>query len=708
MPDSLDLTIERMFAEPPLTGPLPSRVRFSASGRFLTWLIMDPDADTPESALCVHEVERGATTWIRQRDLKDSGAELTEAEKARRERQRIFRGGIVEYQSLPGRDAVLIALDGQLFERGLVDGVVVRWTPEEHRAIAPTPRPGGGIAWIHDDDLWFRPSPEAPVRRLTDDGGDGITNGLAEFIAAEEMHRFEGHWWSPCGRRIAYTRVDETPIPLTHRVDVSADRVTTIAQRYPYAGGPNATVELWVADLESGERQRIDWGAGGDDWHYLARVLWRPDGQALLLKRQTRLQNALELVEVALDGRIESRLTERSDTWINLHENPHVLADGSLVWLTESTPLARLQHLAGTDRRDLTPSDLMVTEVIDIRDDTVWFRGWQERPTSRHLYSVLLHGDEPPVRHTEGDAVHDIVLGPEPSLRAELVSAPAHPTSLRLVTAAGIRWLVDNRPTGSHPMTPYMPARRTATIDCMPAADGQTLWYRLTLPAGERPPLIVHVYGGPGVQRVFDDWQPSWPQLLAARGYAVLELDNRGSSGRGRAFEAPIHHRMGTVEVDDQVAGVRHLIERGLVDPERIGVMGHSYGGYLTLRCLQRAPELFRAGVSIAPVTDWALYDTHYTERYMGLPSQQPDAYRHSGVFEDLERFHDRLLIIHGMADDNVLFTHSTQLFHALQQRRVAFEMMTYPGEKHGLATPSTAIHRFTQTLAFFDRRLKA
>jgi dipeptidyl-peptidase-4 len=325
------------------------------------------------------------------------------------------------------------------------------------------------------------------------------------------------------------------------------------------------------------------------------------------------------------------------------------------------------------------------------------------------------------VRLTVDGGWHEVVLAPREAgddgtggrSWVELAATPEGPANLARVQERGgardVTPIVDNRPRGDHPYAPWVGGHRPNAFGTLTAEDGQTLHYRLTLPDGstEGLPLVVHVYGGPGVQRVRREWQPLWPQFLARHGYAVLELDNRGSSGRGRAFEAPIHRRLGVPEVDDQVAGVRELVRRGLADPDRVGVMGHSYGGYMTLRCLTRAPDVFRCGVSVAPVTDWALYDTHYTERYMGLPDVHGDAYAASGVFEGLEHLAGRVLVIHGMADDNVLFTHATQLFHRLQSARIPFEMMTYPGEKHGLATPSTAVHRFRMSLAFLDGHLR-
>ena len=249
-------------------------------------------------------------------------------------------------------------------------------------------------------------------------------------------------------------------------------------------------------------------------------------------------------------------------------------------------------------------------------------------------------------------------------------------------------------------------------LGTLTAEDGQTLHYRLTGPDAAAPapakgfPLVVWVYGGPGGQIARNAWPPLLLQLFAQNGFGVLELDNRGSANRGRAFEAPLFNRLGDAEVRDQVVGARYAAGLDWVDAGRIGMAGHSYGGYLTLMCLAKAPEIFQAGVSVAPVTDWRLYDTHYTERYLGHPRDNPDGYEASSVFPWLDSLRGKLMVMHGMADDNVLFAHSAKLLRALQRRHIPFELMTYPGSKHALQERDVSIHRFNLILDFFRRHL--
>ena len=264
---------------------------------------------------------------------------------------------------------------------------------------------------------------------------------------------------------------------------------------------------------------------------------------------------------------------------------------------------------------------------------------------------------------------------------------------------------------GSHPYFPYLDTHVAPEFGHIDTA-GETLHFRLTKPSpfdpARRYPVLVHVYGGPGVQRVRRDFPPLVQQILAQAGFAVFELDNRGGSNRHKGFEDAIHDELGRIEVDDQLVGTDYLRSLGWVDGQRIGIFGHSYGGYMVLKCLGRAAGTgtFAAGVSIAPVTRWELYDTHYTERYLRTPTDNPTGYARSAVFPAVEAIDVPLLLMHGMADDNVLFSHSTELMRVLQDAGVPFELMTYPGSKHALQERSVAIHRHRYLLDFFRRNL--
>jgi dipeptidyl-peptidase 4 len=292
-------------------------------------------------------------------------------------------------------------------------------------------------------------------------------------------------------------------------------------------------------------------------------------------------------------------------------------------------------------------------------------------------------------------------------------SDPRTPPQVSLRTADGrfAAWIEHNELAPGHPYWPYHDSLVVPTFGTLAAADGQALHYRVYKPLGFDParryPVFMTYYGGPGRQYVTRAWGAHFEQYMAQHGYVVFALDNRGTPRRGRAFSDAIFRRLGKAEVADQLAGVAWLKTQSYVDARRIGLFGWSYGGYQTLMLLAQGGDAFAAGVAVAPVTDWALYDTHYTERYLGTPRDNAQGYELSGVLHWLGGMRsDRLLLVHGMADDNVLFANSTRLMAALQERGTQFRLMTYPGAKHGLSTPALKKHVYTLIASFLDAKL--
>jgi dipeptidyl-peptidase-4 len=353
---------------------------------------------------------------------------------------------------------------------------------------------------------------------------------------------------------------------------------------------------------------------------------------------------------------------------------------------------------------------------IDETSRTVYFTATEKGPTERHLYRTSLDTADPHQvqRITQNEGVHAIAMSPDARFYVDTFTSSAQPPQSSLHSADGAlkAWLLENRLDAQHPDAPYLADNAIPEVGTLTAADGQTLYYQLFKPLhfdpSKRYPAIVDVYGGPGVQRVLNNWHgSSFTQILTRAGYVVFTLDNRGSAFRGTAFQAPIHRKMGDVEVTDQVQGARWLMSQSFVDPARIGVWGWSYGGYMTLNLLFKAPDVFRAGVAGAPVTDFALYDTHYTERYLDRPQDNAAGYAASSVLPYAKDLKGKLLVMHGMADDNVLFLNSTKLFRRLQDLSKPFDVMVYPGAKHGLMRQNDGRHGYKMILRFFDENLK-
>jgi dipeptidyl-peptidase-4 len=293
-------------------------------------------------------------------------------------------------------------------------------------------------------------------------------------------------------------------------------------------------------------------------------------------------------------------------------------------------------------------------------------------------------------------------------------SDPSTPpqVAIRKPDGALVDWLQENKVDASHPYAKYLPDHLKTEYGTLKANDGQTLHYSIIKPAafdaGKRYPVYLSTYGGPHAQHVQRKWGAMFDQFMAQQGYVVFRLDNRGSFRRERAFTDATFLSLGKREVEDQVTGIDWLASQSFVDPKKIGVFGWSYGGFMSLRLLSAASDKIAAAVSVAPVTDWALYDTHYTERYVGAtPQGNPQAYKDSGVFAHIGGLKSPLLLVHGMADDNVLFTNTTRLIDELVNRNVQFDLMTYPGAKHGISSRPGQRHVYGTIEAFFRKHLK-
>ncbi len=729
-----DLTVERLFDPPDLQGETLRSLGFSPDGKLASYLRPRAE-DTNAFDLWAYDIARREhRLLVDARVLVPSERALSAEEEARRERARIASlRGIVDYAWSPAGDALLFPLDGDLYwvTPGAAGPAVRQLTATEAYETDPKISPGGRyVSFIRDQDLWVLELATGVERAITTDGDGPISNGVAEFIAQEEMDRATGYWWSPDERRIAYARVDESPVAEVERFEVLADRVQVIRQRYPAAGTANALVTLHVADLATGGSRALDLGEETDI--YLARVHWYPESDALLVQRQSRDQKRLDLLRMPADGKAPRLLfSETSDSWVELQDELRFLPSRrQFIWASQKSGHRHL-YLHGYGGRlvraltagpwDVDADGSFALRGVDEGRGTIYFMATLDSPLERHLYAARLDRGDPsrPRRLTEAGRWHDVVMSPDLARFATTSSDPVTPpqVSLHALTGQRVAWIAENALDASHPYAPHASRHAAPEFGTLPAADGTALHWQLLRPAGFDParryPAIVIVYGGPSVQMVQRRFGGRggnlFAQLLAQRGYAVFMLDNRGTSGRGQAFAAALHGRLGGVEVEDQLRGVDYLRSLPWIDPGRVGVYGWSYGGYMSLLMLMRAPDAFAAGVSGAPVTDWRLYDTHYTERYLGHPAEASAAYEAAGVLPHAQGLGSRLLLIHGMADDNVLFTHSTLLIDRLTRLGKRFEVLPYPGAKHALLRfPDTGRHGLNSILDFFDRHLGA
>ena len=407
----------------------------------------------------------------------------------------------------------------------------------------------------------------------------------------------------------------------------------------------------------------------------------------------------------------------------SLHDDLQFLeSTEQFIWPSSRTGFRHLYlyDLKGRLIRQLTAGDWDVKQLAAVNEQSgqIYFTAYATDPLAPNLYRSSLHDDE--IQHAElltpEEGFHSIMVAADGSAFIDQFSTPDIPsrTSLRDRNGKHITWLMENELDDQHPYSQFLDRHVSPEFGSIKAEDGQAMYYRLLRPYNFDPrnkyPVIVYVYGGPGLQVVNRRWggdNGHFLQLLQQNGYLVFSIDNRGSANRGTAFEVPIYRHLSIIEVRDQVAGIDFLKTLPYVDGEKIGITGSSYGGYMTLMAMMQAPETFKVGVAWAPVTDWALYDTHYTERFMGTPADNPDGYSAANVLSYTDSLTGRLLVMHGMADDNVLPNHTTALFARLQREGMQYDSLLYPGETHRITDKALNRHRYEAMLRYFNEHLQ-
>lgn len=699
------ITIADVVRQPPPGMDAPTKVRFTPDGGALTYLQAPPGSML--RSLWRHDLVSGVRTLLAG---PSEQPRLSRDEELRRERLREKGAGITDYQS--GEDGTLLVnTAGRLFLSR--DGQPVEPLPlpgldgVQDARLAPH---GRRVAFVQSGDLFVTPASGGSPLRLTDDAEPGVFNGLAEYIAEEELARHEGIWWSVDGKRLVVAHVDERGVPAYVIQHLGDERVEVEEHRYPFAGGPNARVSLRLADTSGGPALEVDLGMAPDD--YLARVLAHPLG-GWLVAVLPRVQRSLRWLRVDPDGTVIELWVERSEPWINLDDDARVLSDGRILRTTERSGFRHLElrNPDGSFDRQLTQGEWVVTGVahVDEAAGEVLFSGTRDGVLERHLYALPLAGGEPQ-RLSHEPGWHEVSVSSDGQRWTDTWSSLEHAPSV------AVRLRDDSRAIVIHE-----PSATGASLDLLPpelrelcAADGSTTLhaaiYRPDVPSDtSAPPAVVWVYGGPHSQKVANEWSLTVElhrQLLRQLGFTVVVVDNRGTFNRGLAFEAPLWRRMGAVEIADQAAAVRRLAAEGVLDASRVGITGASYGGYMTLMAMLREPELFKAGVAVAPVTDWHLYDTAYTERYMDTPDANADGYRRSSLLDGAADLGGAALIVHGLMDENVLFRHTARLLAALADADRDCALLVFPAERHGERAPAARRQRQRRAVAFLQEHL--
>jgi dipeptidyl-peptidase-4 len=597
----------------------------------------------------------------------DDDADVPAAELARRERAREVGGGIVAYDPDAALTRAAFALAGRVFVADLVAGGATE-LPSSGDAFDPRLDPTGRqVAYVSGATLRCTSSDGGDVLVAGDDDPD-VTWGSAEFVAAEEMHRTRGFWWAPDGRRLLVERVDVSPVSVWHIASPVDPWVAPRAVRYPAAGTANAHVSLHVVGLD-GERVAIDWQRG--EFEYLCDASWAPREEITLVV-QTRDQRTVAVLVVdPSDGAVREvqRLTDPD--WIEL-------VPGAPTWVGERLLTAEDRDGARrlcVDRDPSTPPDLQVRRVWGVGGEHVYFAATRE-PSEVHVWRLPVAGG-PAVAVTEQAGVHAAAVGGDVVVLSS--SAVDQARTLVSVQRAGREIAV---------IESFAEAPLVSPKPVFHVVGRRALRTALLLPGGDIDgplPVVLDPYGGPHalrVQRSHGAFLTS--QWLADQGFAVLVCDGRGTPARGPEWERAVRGDLATPVLDDQVDALHAIAatdER--LDLGRVGIRGWSFGGYLAALAVLERPDVFHAAVAGAPVTEWALYDTHYTERYLGHPDHEPENYRRSDLTPRAGALERPLLVIHGMADDNVVVAHSLRLSRALVEHGRPHQVIPLSGVTH-------------------------
>ncbi|KAK6117730.1 hypothetical protein DH2020_048519 [Rehmannia glutinosa] len=616
---------------------------------------------------------------------------LSAEEKLRRERSRERGLGVTRYEwvkTSSKRKRVMVVLPAGVYIQDTALQPELKLPSAFCSAIIdPHVSPDGTmLAYVRDNELH--------------------THGLAEYIAQEEMDRKNGYWWSLDSKYIAFTEVDSSEMPLFRIMHQGKNSVGSDAQEdhaYPFAGNSNVKVRLGVIPATGGPVTWMDLLCGqSENEEYLARVNWMR-GNILTAQVLNRTHSKLKILRFDIKtGQKKLILEEENETWINLHDCftpldkiPNKSTTG-FIWASEKTGFRHLylHDLDGVCLGPITQGDWMVEQVAGVNEalGIVYFTGTLDGPLESHLYCTKLFPNAgPPIKLTNGKGKHVVVLDHQLKRFVDIHDSLGSPPEFT------INSLLDGRLITSFYEQPvYIPRFKKLELDFpeiiqVAANDGTILYGALYKPDAARfgpPPYktMIQVYGGPGLQLVCDSWINTVDmrsQYLRSKGILVWKMDNRGTARRGLKFEGAIKYNCGQIDAEDQLIGAEWLIKQGLASPDHIGLYGWSYGGYLSAITLARFPEVFKCAVAGAPVTSWDGYDTFYTEKYMGLPSENITGYLHGSVMHHVDTLKGKLLIVHGMIDENVHFRHTARLVNALIAAGKTYELLIFPDERH-------------------------
>jgi dipeptidyl-peptidase-4 len=713
------LTVERIYSAPSLSGYLTQGIEWAPAGKRISYFERKRDGaelwtlDTGNGrrkVLVKAKVLAAAMPPEQAKAIQSTGLGRVEAPN---------------YLWSPGGDSLLfigssslVLLDlNTMAPKPLVSGA----DDIEDPKFSPD---GKRVSFVRSSNLWVVNVATGEIHAVTTGGSEEILKGQLDWVYPEELDCTTAYWWSPDSSKIAYYEMDERPVTRYPILDMSSLVGKIEYTRYPQAGEANPIVRVGVVGVHGGETKWMDTGANADV--YLPRVVWLRDSRRVAIERLNRAQNRLDLLFCdAATGASQTILADTDKYWINIADDLYFFSDQQrFLWSSERTGFRHyyLYDLSGRQLDQLTSGDWGISgnggfgpgaashPGVDEAHGWIYFLSNKDDARGIQLFRLSLQ-DKSITRITREAGTHKIFIAPDASAFVDTYSKAMTPPRQDLYRMDGTRFAVINENK-----VPDLRGYHLSPVEFLDVAagDGTKLFARMIRPpnfdASRKYPVLIDVYGGPQEQMVRNAWDGTeflWLEMMAEKGYIIFTLDNRGSWGRGHAFETPIYHQFGKVELEDQLAGVKYLESLPYVDASRIGIWGWSYGGTMTLEAMFNAPEVFKAGAAVAPVSDWRLYDTIYTERYMGRPQDNPEGYQASSPVNQAANLRSPLLLAHGTGDDNVHFANTTEVINKLiLNGRYPADVVIFQGRGHSMTDRPARIQLYQQITDFFLKNL--
>ena len=710
-PPPRSFTIHQIFERPGLTGYTPENMEWSPDGKYLTYL--KHHEGTEYSDLFVVDAATGKQKILVKGDILAANSLPAGSLKNEVQKERMTRYGMASYHWSPKGDHLLYTSGDQLFLFDPATGTSTQITHTPGDKGDPKLSPDETmVSYVTDGDLHYVPVRGGAVKAVQPHR-DQILNGDMDWVYPEELSLRTAYEWSPDGQSIAFLQFDESPVHPFPLVDYLPHLGAVTEEHYPKAGDPNPIVRLAVHSVATG---RTVWmQVAGTPDTYLPRFGWLPDGKTLYAEVLNRAQtrDTIELCDPAT-GQSHELLTVTDPYWIDIRDDLYFFKSGErFIWGTDQDGWHHLYlfDMHGKVIRKLTSGDYNVQSLdgVDEKNGWVYFSAPVRTPLDEDMYRVAVKGGKPQ-RVTRGDGTHNVELAPDQQHYLDSFSSAAQPAEMTLDSIGGDQhWTIE-------PPIDIVPFdfQKTEFFTVL-AADGKTpLQAQLIRPVGFDPhkkyPVIMYQYGGPDepavVRNIWGGAFAFYSQLLARQGFVLFEVDNRATTYFSHTRQALIKNRLGNIELQDQLAGVQWLKSQPWVDASRIGIWGWSYGGYMTTYELTHAPGVWKAGIAVAPVTNWTNYDTIYTERYLGMPQQNAVGYHDSSSVNFVSALKDHLLLIHGTGDDNVHFQNSLQFIQAMIDNDKQFQLMIYPNKTHGISGTDARTHLFTLMDEYWQREL--